>query len=113
MEKTFQFVDSRKVDKTTRKQIRSHVMKGKNAGRKLHRSSRLVGRRRYDHCSSFQRIACVTDDEQTNEERGYSGYAMIARNIQNSLLTLSFPFKFELSPHSIKVVNQCKYDSLE
>lgn len=36
----FQFIDGTKHDRETRRLARSHAMKGKNAGRKLHRRSR-------------------------------------------------------------------------
>ncbi|KAH6665247.1 hypothetical protein B0J14DRAFT_620962 [Halenospora varia] len=55
MEKTFQFVDSSaKVDRVTRKLMRSHVIKGKNAGKTVYRRSRLelgVGRTPCDDAS--------------------------------------------------------------
>lgn len=37
-----QFVDTQAVDPETRKRIRSHVMQGKNAGRKLNRGRRVA-----------------------------------------------------------------------
>ena len=41
MERQFLFVDSTSNDRQARKLARSHAMKGKNAGKKIHRRSRL------------------------------------------------------------------------
>ncbi|EGZ76383.1 hypothetical protein NEUTE2DRAFT_98137 [Neurospora tetrasperma FGSC 2509] len=41
MGKGFQFIDSTKTDRVTRRLVRSHAMKGKNVGKVLHRRSRL------------------------------------------------------------------------
>lgn len=41
MDKSFEFIDSTKSDRLTKRLVRSHAMKGKNAGKKLHRRSRL------------------------------------------------------------------------
>ncbi|KAJ9632781.1 hypothetical protein H2204_007656 [Knufia peltigerae] len=39
--KTFAFIDSSKVDRLSQRLVRSHAMKGKNAGKRHHRRSRL------------------------------------------------------------------------
>ncbi|RAL03640.1 uncharacterized protein BO80DRAFT_349697 [Aspergillus ibericus CBS 121593] len=40
MEKAFYFIDGIQPDRASKKQMRRHVMKGKNAGKRLHRASR-------------------------------------------------------------------------
>src|ERR1700712_2166697 len=99
MEKTFHFVDGAQVGRTNRSLIRSHVMKGKNAGRKVHRPSKLMAKRRPDNYNSFQRISCLPKDEGTNVQSTRSYQPIIDRNFQNALLTLSFLLGFELTPN--------------
>jgi hypothetical protein len=108
MEKTFQFVDGASVDNTTRKLIRRHVMKGKNAGRKIHRPSKLVAKRRPGDCHAFQQLTCIPKSK-TDLQCVAPYHGMVARSFHNSLLSLSFPFEFELTPHSTKVISQCEY----
>ncbi|CAG9990899.1 unnamed protein product [Clonostachys byssicola] len=42
MSNNFFFIDGIQADRNTKKQMRRHVMKGKNAGKKFHRPSKLV-----------------------------------------------------------------------
>jgi len=104
MEKAFQFVDSSaKVDRVTRKLMRSHVMKGKNAGKTVHRRSRLelgAGRTPCDD-ASFQNET----RKRNSEELG-----PVPRNLGNVLRTFQFPV--ELSESSLKNIDQCKHGSL-
>ena len=46
---SFEFVDNAGIDRRARKLIRSHVMKGKNAGRTVTRASRKLLIRRQEH----------------------------------------------------------------
>lgn len=105
MEKTFKFVDSSaKVDRVTRKLMRSHVMRGKNAGKTVHRRSRFE--------LSAGRTPCG-DASFPNEEarkRNAEELGPVARNLGNVLRTFQFPV--ELSESSLKSIDQCKYDSL-
>jgi len=104
MEKTFQFVDSSaKVDRVTRKLMRSHVMKGKNAGKTVHRRSRLE--------LGAGRTPCG-DASLPNgaRKRNAEELGPVARNLGNVLRTFQFPV--ELGESSLKIINQCKYGSL-
>jgi hypothetical protein len=105
MEKTFQFVDSSaKVDRVTRKLIRSHVMKGKNAGKTVHRRSRLE--------LGAGRTPCGDASLPNGEARKRNAEELgpVARNLGNVLRTFQFPV--ELSENSLKIINQCKCGSL-
>lgn len=105
MTKTFQFVDSSaKVDRVTRKSMRSHVMKGKNAGKTVHRRSRLELGARRTHCDDAS-FPAEEARKPNAEELG-----PVARNLGNVLRTFHFPV--ELSESSLKSIDQCKYDSL-
>jgi hypothetical protein len=105
MEKTFKFVDSSaKVDRVTRKLMRSHVMKGKNAGKTVHRRSRFELSAGRTPCSD----ACFPNEEA--RKRNAEELGPVARNLGNVLRTFQFPV--ELSESSLKSIDQCKYDSL-
>lgn len=100
MEKTFQFVDtSAKVDSTTRKLMRSHVMKGKNAGKTVHRRSRRelgAGRATYDDTSFPENEARMRSSEELGP---------VAKSLGSALRTFQFPV--ELSENALKSVDNC------
>ena len=101
MEKTFQFVDtSAELDKSTRKLMRSHVMKGKNAGRTVHRRSKFE----LGEWGTPRGAATFPDEEAT--KRNLDGLEPVARNLGSVLRTFRFPV--ELSENSLKMINQCK-----
>jgi len=102
MKKTFHFVDgSDKVDRVTRKSMRSYVMKGKNAGKTVHRRSRLdlgAGRTPCNDASVPNEKARKPNTEELGP---------VARNLGNVLRTFRFPVK--LSESSLESIDQCKY----
>ncbi len=105
MKKTVQFVDnSAKVDRVTRKLMRSHVMKGKNSGKIVHRRSRLELGAGWTPCDD----ASFPSEEARKLEGEELG--TVARNLGNVLRTFQFPV--ELSESSLKCIGQCKYGSL-
>jgi hypothetical protein len=97
MAQDFQFVDSTSVDKTTRKLIRSHVMKGKNAGRVLPRRSKLRSDRYQER---------VLGDERAVIQRQPPRTTRIPRNLGSVFLTISLP---ELSQQSLDIADRCKF----
>ncbi|OBT73385.1 hypothetical protein VF21_07679 [Pseudogymnoascus sp. 05NY08] len=105
MEKSFQFVDGANIDNITRKSIRSHVMKGKNARRTVHRKSRLTPTTSWlpppGHKAATQR---TSQGLRKVEEDPTEISMRVSRNLGSVFLTFRFPI--ELTPHSIKVVNQ-------
>ncbi|CAI6096671.1 hypothetical protein V2G26_016431 [Clonostachys chloroleuca] len=94
MAQDFQFVDSTSVDKTTRKLIRSHVMKGKNAGRILPRRSKLRSDRYQER---------VLGDERALTQRQPPRMTRIPRNLGSVFLTISLP---ELSQQSLDIADR-------
>lgn len=105
MERTFQFVDnSATVDVVTRKLMRSHVMKGKNTGKTLHRRSRLElvpSRTTQDY---FETLS----EDEAAKRRNLEISRPVERNLGNVLHTFHFPV--ELNESSLKSMHQCKYD---
>ncbi|PYH91363.1 hypothetical protein BO71DRAFT_51560 [Aspergillus ellipticus CBS 707.79] len=92
MNKTFHFVHGTPNDRKAKKSLRSHVMKGKNAGKTFRRASRLdlARQRPYHHPAG---TLATTRHPST-----------IERNIGNVFLTISCPL--ELSPDSLRIINQ-------
>jgi len=110
MDKTFQFVDSTMIDGVTRKLMRSHVMKGKNAGKTVHRRSRFdlnTGRIQRDYSSVPRDLVAR---HEAVEKRSLKEVGPIPRNRGNVLRTFRFPV--ELAEGSLKTIDQCKYDDL-
>lgn len=106
METTFHFVNGSKVDRNARRLLKSHVMKGKNAGKKIHRQSRLNA---VSHNPSRWEALQLTH-HASHEARllAYSRSTWPATNsraLGNVLLTASYPA--QLTPYSTQVVNQC------
>ncbi|RYP84522.1 hypothetical protein DL769_001181 [Monosporascus sp. CRB-8-3] len=99
MDKSFHFVDGIGGDRASRRQMRRFVMKGKNAGKRLHRSSRLeLARRQPETSDTLARISGDAD------KGVLASSTAIERVLGNVFLTLSLPVEF--SPHSLKVVNE-------
>lgn len=88
----FQFVDHTSIDKTTRKQIRSHVMKGKNAGRTLKRGSRV----------QHHQDVNMQHSQKLIPDTIMSGYSLRLRRISD------FPHIANFSPDNQLIVHQCK-----
>ena len=105
MDKSFKFVDGNgtNIDNIARKSIRSHVMKGKNARRTVHRPSRLT---LTSWLPPGNKAAQRTPQRSCKEEDSTSISMKISRNLGSMFLTFKFPV--ELTPHSVKVVNQCE-----
>lgn len=105
MKKTFHFVaSSDKDDRVTRRSARSYVMKGKNAGKTVHRRSRFDLGAGRTPCND----ASVPNEEARKPKPDELG--PVARNLGNVLRTFDFPV--ELSESSLKSIDQCKYGSL-
>lgn len=105
----FQFVDSAHIDEAARKLIRSHVMKGKNAGRKIDRPSKLSTTRREqtEDCNAFRHITS-TQTIKTSDAM-YTAYTegAVSKNVFTTLLTLRLPSGIEMTPQTTKVISLC------
>ncbi|KAH8812227.1 hypothetical protein F5884DRAFT_784799 [Xylogone sp. PMI_703] len=106
MEKTFHFVDSTRADRASKRLIRSHVMKGKNTGKRFHRSSRLdlATRRPYAYNAFLGASQTLEVQKTENIEPENICPTTIARVLGDVLHTLPFPL--ELTPDSFKIMNQ-------
>lgn len=83
MEQTFLFVDGVNADRASKRLMRRHVMKGKNAGKTFHRPSKLG-------LQMARRQLTTTT---------------VARPICNPLLT--FPFPVKITPAEGKAIDDC------
>lgn len=109
MEKSFHFVDTTRNDKDSKRRMRRFVMKGKNAGKTIHRPSRLAlaenDRRRPQPNTDSTALARITgDDVDKNALFTYSGTLTI--EYRHCFPAYSLPFK--VAPHLLKVINICK-----
>ncbi|KAH8888079.1 hypothetical protein GQ53DRAFT_872304 [Thozetella sp. PMI_491] len=105
MDKGFQFVNGPRADKTARRLIRSHVMRGKNTGKTIHRQSRLELAGQLPGWSNSQKRASeLANLDEAGADWRYFCPATIARNIGDLFLTLAFPL--EPTPYSLRVINQ-------
>ncbi|KAJ6109982.1 hypothetical protein N7486_002217 [Penicillium sp. IBT 16267x] len=109
MEKTFFFVNGIANDERSKKLMRRHVMKGKNAGKKIHRSSRLdlqVARGQPNVSDKFSRIS--SDHEKfghvQNADWTHLSPNKLSIEFGNVLRTFSFPV--EVTPYSLEVINK-------
>ncbi|KAL3703951.1 hypothetical protein TMatcc_009641 [Talaromyces marneffei ATCC 18224] len=97
MDRKFLFVDGIQTGKTARQRIRRHVMNGKNAGKKVHRRSRLDLLRPtpyYQKQSTSQQCETEIVDKEitvTSKEQSLACPLMNHRSLGNSFRTLSYP----------------------
>lgn len=105
MEKTFCFVDGITNDEKSKKLMRRHVMKGKNAGRKIQRRSRLDVQVSRNHPR-------ISDDQKNqigrvhHSEWRYLSPKSLSIELGNTFFTLSLPV--EVTPYSLDVINKCE-----
>ncbi|KAI0409113.1 hypothetical protein F4802DRAFT_232657 [Xylaria palmicola] len=86
-----QFIDNTSIDKKTRTLIRSHVAKGKNLGRTIHRPSRHPRRRRVA-AAVIPPAEPPPDQQAESRESDYLELSLpIQRQLQGELST-TFPF---------------------
>ncbi|GAD98560.1 hypothetical protein FG04937.1 [Paecilomyces variotii No. 5] len=102
MEKAFYFVDGIQPDRTSKKLMRRHVMKGKNAGRKLQRASRAG---LPIHLHQPKSIGPV--DVNRGPYAGERGVApdTIDKTFEDPILVGSLPVA-EVDQYSLQIINQ-------
>ena len=112
MDGTIFFMDGLRPDRASKKLMRRHVMKGKNAGKKLSRRSRLPPQvhrdRRKDNIIDSTLSHKVSKDEVGNDGCQYAGAggpSMSCQPYNRSFVAFSAPF--EVSPASIRVISLC------
>lgn len=96
-----QFVDHSAIDQKARKAIRSHCMKGKNAGKTITRRSRATSIRKGKQKAPGKAAAISERLEVCSALRN------IQRFIDHEFSTL--PFSAELSPDTRNVIRQCQH----
>ncbi|KAE8147057.1 hypothetical protein BDV25DRAFT_169418 [Aspergillus avenaceus] len=102
MEKTFYFIDGLHPDRTSKKLMRRHVMKGKNAGKTIHRASR-EGLSKDLHlikavkASGLHRRSCNGD--------GSVDLGPVDRKFGDPILTSSLPIA-QVNRCSLNIINQ-------
>ncbi|KAE8370606.1 hypothetical protein BDV27DRAFT_35461 [Aspergillus caelatus] len=101
MENMFYFIDGLQPDRTSKKLMRRHVMKGKNAGKKIHRASKGLSK------DSHQPKA-INDlglpHWPCSGNRGVDP-GPVDRKFGDTVLTSSFPM-FEVNRYSLHIINQ-------
>jgi hypothetical protein len=98
MERQFHFVDATTGDRQAKRLARSHVMKGKNAGRKIHRRSRLEAYRAETSSKEItEQNTAIHDPTQTMPYKPDPH--------ENDLITL--PFMAMSTPDGERIVRQC------
>jgi hypothetical protein len=111
MDQKFLFVDGVHIGKSARKQIRRHVMNGKNAGKKVHRRLRLdlIRPTPYYHKREISQ-QCehqIVEKQVIRIDQSLACPVMNHRNLGNPFLTLSYPV--ETTSYTINVFNECKH----
>lgn len=118
VQKTFHFMDGLQAGPDSKKQMRRHVMMGKNAGKKVHRPSKrdlnsrpkatplVRGQPTFANCSIVQPGDKIEDHKGEAEIWKHVAPNVIGRNIGNTLITLSVPV--QLTAYSLTVVDQCE-----
>ncbi len=104
MEDNFAFIDCTKSDRSTKKLVRSHAMKGKNAGKTHHRRSRLDLSRSH---KSGQSALVQPLDRLNNQECRMGLLGLTYEAVGEQLLAIPFPI--EATSQNRPIINQCKY----
>ncbi|GAM43873.1 hypothetical protein TCE0_060f19039 [Talaromyces pinophilus] len=104
----FLFVDGVHIGKSARKQIRRHVMNGKNAGKKVHRRLRLdlIRPTPYYHKREISQ-QCehqIVEKQVIRIDQSLACPVMNHRNLGTPFLTLSYPV--ETTSYTINVFNE-------
>lgn len=104
MEKGFYFIDGYQPDRTSKKLMRRHVMKGKNAGKKFHRASR-----RTLAINSHQLESTKVGGLDRRPSAGGISEApsTVDKAFGDAILSSSLPM-VEVSQSSLKIINQCE-----
>lgn len=106
---TFYFVDCAQTNRAAKKLARSHVMKGKNAGKKFQRRSRLqLAPPRVN--AGERKIILRRDLDKSQEEFHYSNeeYAKLMAIMEyprNAILT---GLSVNITNHSMEIMNECE-----
>jgi hypothetical protein len=101
----YAFIDGSKNDRATRRQARSHAMRGKNAGRKLHRRSRL----HQSHHSKIKDSASVKFDTRQDMTTPVSILFKPFGSLTFGPELFNVAFPVSGIPQSQDTISQCKH----
>jgi len=102
----FAFIDNATIDQRSRKLIRSHVMKGKNAGRTVKRASRKP-RAEQSPSTSIPPVCnpAFSKHIRIRKPQEDEFRIIIANRIGTGFLTFSYPL--EITPHVASLLHDC------
>lgn len=104
MTQAFEFIDLAKNDKATRRRARSHAMRGKNAGRKIQRHSRLGAEQK----SKVQSGTVTKTGLLQTDVRSANYLNSVYRGaLGDMLLTVSYPI--EVASRNKRIINDCEF----
>lgn len=109
---TFYFLDGRDADPESKRLMRRHVMKGKNAGKRVHRGSRLALQKARALAAKYpdnplQPVVHYSYQQRVRDMNWiYLSLGSAARSFGNVLQPFSLPF--EVTVESLSVINKCK-----
>ncbi|EXJ79038.1 hypothetical protein A1O3_08539 [Capronia epimyces CBS 606.96] len=105
-QKHFEFIDSTKSDKATRRLARSHAMKGKNAGKTLHRhrQSRLDLRGQQTATARVPNRRSAQENENRRTLAVQDSLDLTYPALSDKLLSVSFPV--ETTPQGLGLISQ-------
>lgn len=106
MAKTFYFIDGVQPDESSKKLMRRHVMKGKNAGKKVHRTSKLRVKKIDSH------LIPIRNAIPPAAWGGRQVDTPVTRSCEKSLLAFEFSLPLHISPDSARIINECKTGSM-
>jgi hypothetical protein len=109
MEQAFHFVDGLSNDEKAKKLMRRHVMKGKNAGKKVHRRSRLdlqLTRSRPNVKLNPSQIPSNLRQNYSHADWRCESPGGLSIEFRNLFLAFSIPMR--VTPYSLEVINECK-----
>lgn len=101
---TFTFIENGKIDETSRRLIRSQVMKGKNAGKKLSRrrpkTTAKQSERQVTKALPPYLLICNDGDDDGSESSD------VPQHFGDDLSYFTFPIK--MRPHTRNLIYRCK-----
>lgn len=113
MEKSFFFIDGVSADRNSKRQMRRHVMKGKNTGKLLHRRSRLG-----QHVLGGAPSTTITANASKRSHYSISKEAdyptaplssSVDEAFGHALLALILPTTVEITASSLCIINECEH----
>lgn len=109
---TFYFLDGRDADPESKRLMRRHVMKGKNAGKRIHRGSRLALQKARAVAAKYpdnplQPVVHYSYQQRVRDMNWiYLSLGSAARSFGNVLQPFSLPF--EVTVETLSVINRCR-----